>query len=204
MSGTTTRAGGDAGTGPSLPTGEDETDGRVSEEEVFEVLSNTRRRYVLHVVAGDESETHEVGALSERIAAWENGVDRSAVTYQERKRVYTSLQQLHLPRLDRADLVDYDKDRGTVDAAPALGDVEIYLDVVRGRDVPWSEYYLGLSGVSAALLAAMWVDAFPFDLLPDLGWFAVVVAALVVSAVAHYGHSREMVLGRETAPPELD
>ncbi|MFC6794284.1 hypothetical protein ACFQFH_07895 [Halobaculum halobium] len=168
------------------------------------MLSNRRRRHALHAIAGAENETHDLGELSERVAAWENEIDVAEVDYAERKRVYTALQQSHLPRLDEVGLVEFDKDRGTVDATPALEDVEIYLDVVRGNEIPWSEYYLGLSGVSAALLLAVWVNAFPFTMVPDLGWFAFVVVAFSVSAAANRYYSRDMKLGGDSSPAELE
>ncbi|SHH61806.1 DUF7344 domain-containing protein [Halobaculum gomorrense] len=176
----------------------------VSEEELFDVLANTRRRNALHAIAQAEGTTHELGTLSERVAAWENEIDVTEVSYDERKRVYTALQQSHLPKLDEVGLVSFDKDRGTVDATPALGEVEIYLDVVRGKEIPWSEYYLGLSGVSMALLAAVWVGAYPFTLVPDLGWFAFVVVAFTVSATVNRYFSTEMKLGDDRSPPNIE
>ncbi|WP_425600868.1 DUF7344 domain-containing protein [Halobaculum rubrum] len=196
--------GADSAVQPVGPGDEEADSPGVSEDEIFDVLANPRRRHALHAIAGEEDRTHELGDLSERVAAWENGIEVAEVSYDERKRVYTALQQSHLPRLDEAGLVEFDKDRGTVDATPALEDVEIYLDVVRGREIPWSEYYLGLSGVSAALLAAVWVNAFPFTLVPDLGWFAFVVVAFTVSAAANRYYSSDMKLGSDTEPPELD
>ncbi len=199
-----------SGGGPAERTtasGYDDEDGEphgVSEEELFDVLGNTRRRNALHAIATAEERTHELGDLSERVAAWENDVTVAEVDYAERKRVYTALQQSHLPRLDDAGLVEFDKDRGTVDATPALEDVEIYLDVVRGNEIPWSEYYLGLSAVSAALLAAVWVGAYPFTLVPDLGWFAFVVVAFTVSATANRYYSTGMKLGGDDVPPGVE
>ncbi|MFC7069040.1 DUF7344 domain-containing protein [Halobaculum lipolyticum] len=183
---------------------DDDEPQHVSEEELFDVLGNTRRRNALHAIVGAEERTHELGELSERVAAWENDVDVAEVDYAERKRVYTALQQSHLPKLDDAGLVEFDKDRGTVDATPALEDVEIYLDVVRGDEIPWSEYYLGLSAVSAALLAAVWVDAYPFTMVPDLGWFAFVVVAFAVSAAVNRYFSTGMKLGGDSSPPGVE
>lgn len=206
MSGTTMPSGGGSADQPTAGVHEEgEPDAHtVSEEELFDVLANTRRRHALHAIAGGEERTHELGDLSERIAAWENDVSVAEVDYAERKRVYTALQQSHLPRLDDAGLVEFDKDRGTVDATPALDDVEIYLDVVRGNEIPWSEYYLGLSAVSAALLAAVWVDAFPFTMVPDLGWMAFVVVTFAVSAIANHYYSAGMKLGSASSPPGVE
>jgi len=174
-----------------------------SEDELFEVLSNSRRRYAVHAIKREDGVT-EVGDLAEQVAAWEYETDVEGVSYDERKRVYTALQQSHLPKMDEADIVEYDKNRGVVEPTPALGDVDVYLDVVRGREIPWSEYYLGLSGVAAALMAAVWVDAFPFALLPDIAWGVAVVAAFATSSAAHTYFAQELRIGESERPPELD
>lgn len=180
----------DVGPGPQL-----------SENELFDVLSNRRRRYAVHMLK-HESGSLEIGSMAERIAAWENDIDVNEVTGTERKRVYTALQQSHLPKMDNAGVVEFQKDRGVVEPTPALDDVDVYLDVVRGKEIPWSEYYLGLSGVAAALVAAVWVNAWPLVLLPDLAWAASIVVAFTFSAIAHRFYTTEMELGNSETPPE--
>lgn len=81
--------------------------------ERFEILKNERRRYVLEHLLGTEGAI-ELGTLADHIAAVENDTAVDAVTSSERKRVYVALYQFHLPKMDRMDVVDYDKDRGTV------------------------------------------------------------------------------------------
>ena len=173
----------------------------LSEEELFEVLANHRRRYVLRALSG--SDAHDIGSLAETVAAWEKGTTVERVAREDRKSVYTALQQLHLPKLHKAGLVVYDKDRGTVRPTAAKEEVNIYLDVVRGNDLPWHEYYLALSAVSAALLLVAWLDFFPFGLLPDAGWAGLVVLSFFVSAVFHYrSHEQARIGVRNRPPPE--
>ncbi|MFD1598996.1 DUF7344 domain-containing protein [Halobellus rarus] len=174
----------------------------LSEDELFDVLSNRRRRFAVHLLKHEE-ETMEIGDMAEQIAAWENGIDTAEITGDERKRVYTALQQSHLPMMDRAGVVEFNKSRGVIEPTPALEDVDLYLDVVEGREVPWSEYYLGLSAVSAALVAAVWMGAWPFVLLPDLAWTLAIVVAFAFSAVTHKYYTAEMKVGEPEAPPEL-
>ena len=181
--------------------------GRVSENELFEVLANRRRRYALHALKRDAEgggETVDLGTLAEQVAAWENDVELQEVSYDERKRVYTALQQSHLPKMDEAGIVSFNKDRGVVEPTPAMEDVEIYMDVIHGNEIPWSEYYLGLSVVSAALYAAVWMGVYPFTLLPDLSWGVFIVVAFLVSALAHRYYTSEMRLGAGEVPPELE
>jgi predicted transcriptional regulator len=175
----------------------------LSEDELFEVLSNSRRRYALNALSSTE-EAWEIGSLAEQVAAWENGTDVDEVSRAERKSVYTSLQQLHLPKMDELGFVRYDKDRGTVRPTRAKDDVDIYLDVVRGNDIPWSEYYLGLAAVSAGLVVVAWLDIFPFSELPDIAWAGVVVAVFAVSAGVHYAVQQEMRVGVDEPPTAPD
>ena len=174
-----------------------------TEDEVFDVLSSRRRRYALHMIKGRD-EAVELGDVAEQVAAWEYGEDVADVSYDERKRVYTALQQSHLPKMDDAGVVSFDKNRGVVEPTPALDDMRVYMDVVKGREIPWSEYYLGLSGVAATLLGAVALNAWPFAMLPDLAWGAAAVAAFAVSAVVHRYYARRTALGRGSTPAEVD
>ncbi|MES3160313.1 MAG: hypothetical protein PPP55_01930 [Halorubrum sp.] len=175
----------------------------ISEDELFDVLANQRRRFAVHLLKREE-ESMEIGRMAEQIAAWENDVDMAEITGNERKRVYTALQQSHLPKMDRAGVVEFNKNRGVVAPTTALADVDLYLDVVEGKEIPWSEYYLGLSGVATALVAAVWMGAWPFVLLPELAWTLAIVVAFAFSALAHKYYTTEMEVGKPDEPPELE
>lgn len=175
----------------------------VSEDELFEMLANSRRRYILHTLMREDRPL-EIGTLSTQIAAREDGLEPTEVTSKDRKRVYTALQQSHLPKMDEAGVVDFDSDRGTVSPTPALKDVEIYIDIVRGRERPWSDYYLGLAFLSALVLGGAELSVTPFTMLPSVAWSAFVVAALVFSAVAHRLYSRRNRLGVDNTLTEFD
>lgn len=192
---------GEVSASPSGPGTDGDDPTAVSEEELFDVLSNRRRRYAVHALDSDRGAV-ELGSLAEQVAAWEYGVGVDELSHAQRKRVYTSLQQSHLPKMDAAGIVEFDKRRGLVEPTPAFEDVEIYMEVVRGRDVPWSEYYLGLATVGGAVLLAAAVDAWPLALLPDLAWGVFLVVALAVSASFHRYYVRE--LGATDEPPDTD
>ncbi|SNR46637.1 hypothetical protein SAMN06264855_10863 [Halorubrum vacuolatum] len=166
------------------------------------MLANQRRRFAVHLLKREE-ESLSIGEMAEQIAAWENGVDRAQVTGNDRKRVYTALQQSHLPKMDRVGVIRFNKSRGVVEPTPALENVDLYLDVVEGKEIPWSEYYLGLSGVSAALVIAVWLGTWPFVLLPEIAWTLAVVVAFLFSALAHKYYTTEMKVGHREKPPEL-
>jgi len=174
----------------------------ISDDELYDVLANQRRRFAVHLLKREE-ETMELGEMAEQIAAWENDINMREVTGNDRKRVYTALQQSHLPKMDKVGVVEFNKDRGVVEPTSTLTDVDVYMDVVEGREVPWSDYYLGLSGVAVALTGAVWLGAWPFMLLPEIAWMVAIVVAFTFSAISHKYYTAEMKVGEPDEPPEL-
>jgi hypothetical protein len=167
----------------------------LSRGEVFELLSNERRRYVIRYLQSNGG-TGELGNMATQVAAWEHDVEPERVDSTERKRAYTTLQQSHLPKMDDMGAVDYDSDSGHVEATDALGAVDIYLEIVPGGELAWKEYYLALSIVSVALVAVVAVGGvYPFALLPDVFWAAVIAFAFLVSAAVHVYLDRSILLG---------
>lgn len=75
--------------------------------DVFQAISNCRRRRVLLSLDRSESPT-TAGDLAVELAAIENSVEPSAVTGTQRSRIYNSLIQIHLEKLHEIDAVKYD------------------------------------------------------------------------------------------------
>lgn len=174
----------------------------MSRDQVFDVLSNRRRRHALHYLK-QRGERTPIGELAENVAAWENDTSVAGVTSSERKRVYISLLQLHLPRMADAGLVDFDKSRGVVEPLPRMFEVDVYLEVVPDDEIPWSDFYLGLAAINLGFLVAGWLEVFPFSLVPDLVWGLVVAVLFGVSAVVDYYSGRKTRLGSQHPPPDL-
>jgi DNA-binding transcriptional ArsR family regulator len=173
----------------------------LSKDIIFSMLSNQRRRHVLHYLKRNDGPA-KIRDLAEQIAAWENGVEIQELNYKQRKRVYTSLHQTHLPKLDDCGIVEYNRDRGVVTLTDRVSELDVYLEVVPKNDIPWSDYYLGLAGVGLALVAAAWLDVAPFTLLPDLAYAALVTVVLGVSAGFHAVNSRRNLLGGTDRPAD--
>lgn len=179
-----------------------ETDTNGSElgrDEVYDLLSSHRRRFALHAAKRSEGDV-EIADLAEQVAAWENGKDLDEITSTERHRVYTSMQQTHLPTMDRAGIIEYDN--GTVSLTEEAQQLDVYMDVVPAQSIPWGQYYLGLSLLSIGLLGGVWAGIFP-STVPDLAWAIGVVSLFLVSASYHVWQSREMRLGAGDVPPEV-
>lgn len=83
---------------------------------IFEILKNRRRRRVLrYLLQGDGQST--LSTLAEHLASIENDKPEQLLSSQERKRVYIGLYQCHLPRMDMAGVIEFDRHRGTVELA---------------------------------------------------------------------------------------
>jgi len=174
------------------------TDDHPSKGEVFDLLSNHRRRYAIHFCKQQEGPV-SVSDVAEQVAAWENDKTVAEIDHAERKTVYTSLQQTHLPTLADADMIAYEN--GTVELTDRATELDVYLDVVPGGSIPWGVYYLGLSGIGFGVLGGVAAGVLPTDVLPAVGWAALVLAVFAVSAAFHVYQSRQFRLGEGEMPP---
>jgi DNA-binding transcriptional ArsR family regulator len=185
--------------------GDDDDDGSAAESEslstdaVFETLSNRRRRYALHYLK-QRNEPVTIRELSEQVAAWENGVDRSSVTPKLRKRVYTALHQSHLPKMSSLDVVAYDSDRGVVSMTPHVAELDIYLNVVQRTDLPWSQFYLGLGAVFVALVTVGGLGIWPFATISGFAYALIVACSFLAIAAIHTVRDARSVIGGWSDP----
>ena len=164
--------------------------------ELFDLLSNHRRRWTVHLCK-QAGEPLELGDLAERIAAMEQDIDVSEISSAERKRVYTSLQQTHLPRMDEAGIITFEDH--TVTLTERANQLQVYMDIVPAGSIPWAMYYLALATISLVAVAFVWA-----------GWLdsilsAQVVALLIVllfgiSAGIHAYTNRQYRLGSDNDP----
>lgn len=119
---------------------------------VFGLLQNERRRRVLTYLL-TESSRCELGDLAEHLAARETDKPVELLTSAERKRTYVALYQCHVPRLDDAGVVDFD--RGTVTLRDGAVQLAPYLglgDGDEGRRAPRPAALV--TGLGVALAAA--------------------------------------------------
>lgn len=159
-----------------------------SKSEIFDLVSNHRRRFAIHYCK-ERGEPVELAELAEHVAARELDKAINELTSDERKRVYTSLQQTHLPRLERAGMIT--NDRGTIELTPKISELEIYLDIVPQNSVPWGVYYLGLTVISVLMLGLVSVGVLPTETIGELGWAWLIVATFLISAIVHTLQSRK-------------
>jgi hypothetical protein len=147
---------------------------------IFAILQNHRRRLVLEYLRERHATTQ--GDLARHVAAVENGVPESAVTSTQRKRVYVSLYQAHLPKLDEFGAISFDQDRGTVERTPQTDELLRYLDRFGDEPTPstFSADPLGLGAVLLLGSALVVVFVAELGLLPlDLSLAAAVLLSVI-------------------------
>jgi DNA-binding transcriptional ArsR family regulator len=174
----------------------------LSEDDVYEMLSNRRRRFVIHALKRAE-EPVDVSELSTHVTAWERGVDPDAVKYEDRRNVYSTLQRIHLPKLEEKNVVRVDEETNLVEPTPTLDDLDVYIEVLRGREIPWSLYYFGLAVLAALVLFGVAIGVPGLAALDGTTAAVFVVTAFTVSALLHYHYGERARLGNLEEPPEL-
>lgn len=151
-----------------------------SQDRVFDILSSPRRRYVLFQLK-QRDDPIELTELAEELAAWENETTVAELSKQERKRVYVSLYQTHVPKLEEAGLVEYDSDAGLVSLS---GDETALEPFIGGDDTGprWYLYYAVAAVLGLALLGGVAVGLVGIG---PIAASAVVVLSFLALALLH-------------------
>ncbi|WP_458189411.1 DUF7344 domain-containing protein [Haladaptatus sp. NG-WS-4] len=148
----------------------------------FEILTNARRRYTLAYLRS-QSDAVSIGELAEAVAAWEHDTTTDLVSSKERKSVYTSLYQTHLPKMADAGVIEYDRQRGIVQLADRAEELDDYLSPT--METPnWSGYYLTIAVVGGTAIVCNVVGMYPFTEVPVLAYVGLLLGSVaVLSAV---------------------
>lgn len=172
-------------------------DEEVSREEIFDVLSNSRRRWTIHYLKNNGDGSASLRDVVDHVTALENGVTVREIDSTQRKNVYTSLRQTHLPKMDEIGIIEYDPHRGEIELTSAAEEVEMYLEYVPEPGIPWSEYYLGLSAVAVALAVVAYLQVPPFEAIPWPALTFLLLGLYGASAVVHTYQTKRNRLGSD-------
>ena len=176
----------------------------LTRDSLFHVLQTSRRRAAIRYLqahlqneGGDFESVSPVpiGDLTEWIAAREHDITVEQLRSSQRQRVYISLYQTHLPKLDELGIIHYDNDRGLVTPTPTIREFAQYLEDETPveqepgpGDTPWVGAYVLLTAFGAVLLALTASDILPIEPLTVGG---LIVGGLgVITAAYAYDLSR--------------
>ena len=132
------------------------TEYQLGEEEIHDILSNQRRKQTLELLK-NRTGPIELRELSDWVAEAESG--ESPPPTNVRQSVYNSLHQTHLPKLDRHDIVEYDKDRKLITLKSKARRVDLYMEVLTPYGITWSTYYRTLATLSLMAILADQMNA---------------------------------------------
>jgi len=159
----------------------------LSKSDIFGVLQNDRRRHVLEYLQDNGSQN--LRTISEALARIESGTAEPLSSV--RKSVYVSLLQTHLPRMENLGIVTFDRVEDKVELMPAAGDVSVYLETVEKGNIPWSQYYMGLS--LFAVLGSAAVVTGIITWLSSVQWMLFISVVFLASSIAHVKHMDKVV-----------
>lgn len=171
----------------------------LSSDLVFEILCNARRRMVLYYLR-QEGEPVTVEELAREIAAMENGVSLDELTRQQRKRVYVSLYQTHLPKLEDTGIIEYDEDGNDVKLTNRAHEMDSYLLPSSPSETPWQKYYFVLAAVSGLVFGLSYLGVPGFAAIPPLVLGFALLAGFAFLASVQYWATRQR---RKELPTEL-
>jgi len=146
----------------------------------FDVLRNRRRRLVLRYLRAESGQA-TLSGIAEHVAALENDIDVRQLNSQQRKRVYISLYQSHLPKLDDVGAIQFDQDRGSVSLDEEADTFFEFLDGPAEESTPENAtssprtQTAAAAGVAVAYgtaMAAGWTIAASLVVFLFLAWFA--------------------------------
>ena len=146
----------------------------LSEDEIFELLANPRRRFVL-LSLREAVDAIPLTDIAESMAGANRDVGASGPNKAERKRAYVSLYQTHIPTLVDAGVVTYDVESGFVALTDRANVLFPFLDL-SDRDDDWATRYL----VIAVVGLAVYVIAALVSTASQLAFVGIVVLASVL------------------------
>jgi DNA-binding transcriptional ArsR family regulator len=159
----------------------------LSRDLIFDTLSSARRRFILYYLQEHEGPI-ELGELSEAVAAWENDVEVEDLTSQQRKRVYVSLYQTHIPKMADAEILEYDEEAGTVSLGERGPVLRRYLEDTDVDERNWQLYYLGFSIVASVVFIGTVYDVGAFAAVSEVVVGILVTLAFGALALLHLGY----------------
>jgi hypothetical protein len=124
--------------------------------------------------------------LADQIATMENDIPLSELTSQQRKRVYVSLYQTHLPKMAEMNAIKYDKEEGIINLTDQTDEIYKYLTTPEEPSYSWRFHYLVLAAAGGVALFISLLTVSLFDAVSTLWVSAGLLVMFAVSAIGQY------------------
>ncbi len=147
-------------------------------DEVFELLKNPRRRMVIRYLKENGEDGGTLSDIAEHIASVENDIPVSQLSSDQRKRVYIGLYQCHLPKMDKFGVIEYDKNRGTVQLQDSVAQLEEYMDTPTDESRDYTHLSLGTAVFVSAIVLLGVLEVGLFSQVPALAWAVVSIGGV--------------------------
>lgn len=176
----------------------------LTQDVIFDILSNSRRRFILSRLQ-ERDEPIELMDLANQLAAWENDTTVEELTDKQSKRVYVSVYQTHVPKLESTGLITHDADTGLIELSNNARQIGRYMPDEQEPDtIPWYRYYVGLATVSAAFLLLVLADAPVVEQLSMPAAGLVVVTAFAILSIVNFVWDRRRNNEMDPVPVQRD
>lgn len=164
----------------------------LTQAELFDVFSNARRRRTVQYLKR-QGGSCDLAPLVEQVAAWENDIHPDEVTRTQRRRVYISLYQTHLPMLEEHGIVDWDPDDHAIELLPGDDVFEPYLDHRLENQRPWHRLYASVTALGVIALVLSWLSIGPLTttVAPAIA-LALCLLVLAVAVAQHVSRRPEL------------
>lgn len=143
----------------------------IPKDDVFHTLGNPRRRQALFELYEAEGPM-VLSDLAERVASVEQDKLVRELDSQERKRVYISLHQSHLPKLEEAGFIEYSDRKHGVELVNGEDIIERYL-YTETQSAKWKMWFEATAMATVMLVGLSYV----------IEWFTLVNAAYAVTTI---------------------
>jgi hypothetical protein len=112
------------------------TDGGSQVIKFLDTIADKRRRYVLYTLQNEGDSKFE--DVIEQIAAWETGTPPEGLDERTKRGVRISLHHTHLPKLEDAGAIRYDRRTGSLSLRRLPDPLKTFLDYYAKVDEPES------------------------------------------------------------------
>ncbi len=162
----------------------DDAESPLTTDDVFHLLQNERRRNVLKYLRETDGPVR-MRDVAEQVAAWEHDTTVEGLSSDQRQRVYIPLYQSHLPKLDKAGLIEYQQNRGIVERLPLADQVDPYLDGPT-TDSAWDPNYGRATGVGALLLVGAVLELPVLSVLSGIAIASIILLLFTMLTFGQY------------------